>query len=640
MFRTLLKPKPPHSRSPLPAAVALAATAFFSLSAQAAQKQPNILYLIADDLGYSDIGAFGSEIKTPNLDLLAKTGRVLTNFHTAPVCAVTRSMLYSGTDHHLVGLGTQGAPRDERLGAPGYEGYLNDRSLHVAQLLRDAGYHTYISGKWHLGSDISLGQTPDGWGFEHSYVVLGGAVANHFGHEAADSKNWAADGKYVQPGQPGQPGGDGKAFFDADFYTDNLIKWIDGGRSDGKPFVAFATYTSPHWPLQAPEKFLKRHLGKGIYDVGYDAIREKRLARQKKLGIIPKDFKPNPRLPEYLTAIPATPNNGTDAAKYINARTYNDPNYVDYGPGFVIKNWESLTPDEKKLQIRYQEIYAAMVENLDWNIGRLIKHLKEIGEYDNTFIVFHSDNGAEGGPVSTDQDAINLTNFDKLGRDFPQTEQNVRIGRRWAEVGATPLRLYKSTTAEGGVSAPAIVHLPGQTKPLPPFSDFVHLIDQAPTLLALAGAKPPSEPAPPLLDANGVDKNAGKVVYDGRYVFPITGKSVLAKLQLPYESGIPLHDDAVGEEFNGQTYLHYGQWKAAWQPPPVFGATDGHWQLYDINADRGETKDLSAERPEVLADLVARWNGYFDKVGGVLSARPPQGGAPVVVPPPTPTPTP
>lgn len=615
---------PASARSVLPMAITIAVAGVLGSQTTLADtrvKKPNILYLIADDLGYSDIGAFGGEIKTPNLDKLVKTGRVLTNFHTAPVCAVTRSMLYSGTDHHLVGLGTQGTPRDERAGAPGYEGFLNDRSLHIAQLLKDAGYHTYIAGKWHQGSDISLGQTPDGWGFEHYYTVLGGAVNNHFGHEEAGAKLWASDGQYVQPGQPGQPGGDGKFFYDTDFYTDKLIEYIDHGKGDGKPFLAFATYTSPHWPLQAPDNFIDRY--KGVYDVGYDVIREKRLKQQKRLGIIPANFTPNEGLPETLTAEPETANNNTPNARYINARTYNDPSYIDHGPGFVNKKWSSLTADEKKLQIRYQEIYAAMVENLDWNIGRLIQHLKDIGEYDNTFIVFHSDNGAEGGTLSPGQDATNLANFDKLGRDYPQSVQNVRIGRRWAEVGATPLKLFKSTTAEGGVSAPAIVHLPGQKKQLPPLRDFVHLIDQAPTLLSLAGVEPPNQPAPPLVDANGVDKNAGKVVYNGRYVYPITGKSALAKLKATKGlSSKPLHDEPIGEEFNGRAYLHQGDWKALWLPPPALGPKDGHWQLFNVKTDRAETKDLSKDNPQVLNDLIQKWNDYLKRVGGIVAKRP------------------
>ena len=579
---------------------------------RATRDRPNILYLVADDLGYSDLGAFGGEIRTPNLDQLVQDGTTLTNFHTGSVSAVTRSMLYSGTDHHLVGEGTMGAPNDERRGLPGYEGYLNDRALSVAQLLQDGGYHTYIAGKWHLGSDISRGQTPDAWGFEHSYTLLGGAARDHFGHEVAGSRNYASDGKYVQPGQPGQPGGDGTAFYDADFYAQKLIEYVDS-RKDGQPFAAFATFTSPHWPLQVPEPYLSAY--RGQYDVGYDVIRERRLFRQKLLGLIPLNHSMNPGLPETPTPSPATPNNGTPQARYLSA-THNDPSYVDYGPGLVDKKWDSLSPSEKQLYARYMEIYAGMVENLDHNVGVLIQHLKDIGEYDNTVIVFHSDNGAEGWPLSPFQDAFNSqpANFAKLG----QSGSNVQYGLRWAEVGATPLKLVKGHAAEGGVSVPAIVRLPGQTGG-GVIREFAHVTDSAPTLLELAHIDPPTEPAPPLLDANGVDRNQGKVVYKGRYVYPITGVSLVDELEGRGRG--PVHKDPVGEEQYGRAYLHDGPWKALWTEPPL-GPVDGHWQLFHIDTDRAETSDVSAENPDVIERLVQEWEDYMTRVGGVEPLRP------------------
>jgi arylsulfatase A-like enzyme len=580
---------------------------------RATRGRPNILYIVADDLGYSDLGAFGGEIRTPNIDQLVQDGRTLTNFHTSSVSAVTRSMLYSGTDHHLVGEGTMGAPRDERKGLPGYEGYLNDRALSVAQLLQDGGYHTYIAGKWHLGSDISRGQTPDAWGFEHSYTLLGGAAADHFGHELADSKNYASDGKYVRPGQPGQPGGDGTEFYDTNFYTQKLIEFIDS-RTDGQPFAAFATYTSPHWPLQVSEPYLSAY--RGVYDVGYDVIRGRRLFRQKLLGLIPGNHTENPGLPEALAPSPATPNWGTPAARYLSA-THNDPSYVDHGPGRVNKKWDSLSPSERRLYARYMEIYAGMVENLDHNVGLLIQHLKDIGEYDNTVIVFHSDNGAEGGPLSAAQDAFNSLpeNFARLG----QSGSNVHIGLRWAEVGATPLKLFKSYVAEGGVSVPAVVRLPWQEGGGAFITEFAHVTDSAPTLLELAGIEPPTEPAPPLLDANGVDRNQGKVVYKGRYVYPITGVSLVDALEGRGRG--PIHKDPVGEEQYGRAYLRDGPWKALWIEPPL-GPVDGHWQLYHVETDRSEVHDVSAENPDVVERLVGEWDAYMKRVGGVEPLRP------------------
>lgn len=604
--------------------------------APVAQKKPNILYIMADDLGYSDIHAMGGEIDTPNLDALVAQGRILTNHHTGTVCAITRSMLISGTDHHLVGEGTMGAPSDERKGLPGYEGYLNDRALSVAQLLQDAGYHTYIAGKWHIGSGIvgaasGSGQTPDQWGFEHSYVLLGGAATNHYAHEAAGSKNYTEDGVYVQPGQPGQPGGTGGSpatFYSTDFYTQKLISYIDANHADGKPFFAYAAYTSPHWPLQVPEPYLHQYAGK--YDAGYDVIRDARIARLKTLGLIPADFTPSAGFARNLTRSPATTNNGTSAAKYTNAIHSPADGYVDYGAGYVNKKWADLTPLEQKAQARYMEIYAGMVSNLDHNIGLLIQHLKDIGEYDNTFIMFQSDNGAEGWPIdsgadpkATDEANAQEPIYSTLGTDNGLVSaRRLQYGLRWGEVSATPLSQLKGYMGEGGVSVPAIIHLPGQTTALPTLSAFTHVTDNTATFLALAGVTPPSTPAPALIDpATGVDKNKGKVVYNNRYVYPVTGVSLLGVLQGNATGAV--HTQAFGDESYGRAYLRSadGKWKARWTEPPS-GPVDGHWELFDIGADRGETNDLAAANPTIVNGLVQQWQQYLSNVGGVEPLQP------------------
>ncbi|TDY21064.1 arylsulfatase [Paraburkholderia sp. BL6665CI2N2] len=601
-----------------------------------AQKRPNILYIMADDLGYSDIHAFGGEINTPNLDALVQSGRILTNHHTGTVCAITRSMLISGTDHHLVGEGTMGVPTDERKGLPGYEGYLNDRALSVAQLLKDGGYHTYMAGKWHIGSGIvgsttGGGQTPDQWGFEHSYVLLGGAATNHFAHEPANSRNYTEDGKYVQPGQPGQPGGAGGSpavFYSTDFYTQRLISYIDSNKGDGKPFFAYAAYTSPHWPLQVPEPYLHNYAGK--YDAGYDAIRNARIARQKALGIIPNDFVPYGGASETLVATAATANNGTVNAKYVSAVHSAAQGYTDYGAGTVNKTWASLSPAEKKAQARYMEIYAGMVENLDHNIGLLIQHLKDIGEYDNTFIMFQSDNGAEGWPIDSGADptATDTANaadpvYSALGTDNgKQNAQRLQYGLRWAEVSATPFRLTKGYSGEGGVSTPLIVHLPGQTTQKPTLRDFTHVTDNTATFLAVAQISPPTQAAPPLVNTlTGVDQNKGKVVYNNRYVYPVTGRSLLPLLNDQATSAV--QNASFGDEAYGRGYLRSadGRWKALWTEPPL-GPVDGHWQLFDMSADRGETQDVSTQNPSVIDGLVQQWNSYMSSVGGVEPLRP------------------
>jgi arylsulfatase A-like enzyme len=607
-----------------------------SSSITAAAKRPNILYIMADDLGYSDVHALGGEIETPNLDALVANGRILTNHHTGTVSAITRSMLISGTDHHLVGEGTMGAPSDERKGLPGYEGYLNDRSLSIAQLLKDNGYHTYIAGKWHLGSSIvggaaTAGQTPDQWGFERSYTLLGGAASNHFAHEAAGSKNYTEDGAYVQPGQPGQPGGVGgtpATFYSTDFYTQKLIQYIDSNHADGKPFFAYAAFTSPHWPLQVPEPYLSKYKGK--YDTGYDDVITARLARLKALGIIQVSHVAYPGAPETLVRPAASANNGKTGAKYINALNSPAAGYVDYHAGYVNKKWSSLTAAEKKAQARYMEIYAGMVDNLDHNIGLLIQHLKDIGEYDNTFIMFQSDNGAEGWPTdsgadpkATDEAYAAPGVYETLGTDNGlASARRLQYGLRWAEVSATPLAQSKGLLGEGGVSVPAVVHLPGQVGQLPTLRAFTHVTDNTATFLALAGVEAPSTPAPALIDTTtGVDKNKGKVIYASRYVYPITGKSLLPFLN-GAASGL-VHTEPFGDESYGRGYIYSadGQWKARWTEPPI-GPVDGHWELFNIATDRSEVFDLSASNTSLLDQLVLSWQNYLTNVGGVEPLRP------------------
>ncbi|MEO7579607.1 MAG: arylsulfatase [Massilia sp.] len=601
----------------------------------AAQKKPNILYIMADDLGYSDIHAFGGEIDTPNLDSLVQAGHVLTNHHTGTVCAITRAMLISGTDHHLVGEGTMGAPNDERAGLPGYEGYLNDSALSVAQLLKDAGYHTYMAGKWHIGSGIAGvnkgGKTPDQWGFEHSYALLGGAASNHFAHEVADSKNFTEDGKYVQPGQPGQlNGANGQTSYSTDFYTQKLISYIDSAKADGKPFFAYAAYTSPHWPLQVPDPYLHKYAGR--YDAGYDAIRAARIARQKSLGIIPQDFNPYAGAPETLTQSAATANNGTANAKYLSAVNTYAQGYSDYGKGKVNKSWASLTPLEKKAQARYMEIYAGMVDNLDHNIGLLIQHLKDIGEYENTFIMFQSDNGAEGWPIDggADSKATDEANavepaYSALGTDNGlQSAKKLQYGLRWAEVSAAPFRMTKGYMGEGGVSTPLIVHLPGQSQPGVQRRAFTHVTDNTATFLELAGVKLPDTPAPAAIDpATGIDKNKGKVLYQDRAVYPITGKSLLTYVRGADSATAQVHTEPFGEESYGRALLFSGdgKWKLLWTEPPA-GPLDGHWELFDLTRDRGETTDVSASNPAVASELNKQWTDYMKRVGGVEPKRP------------------
>jgi arylsulfatase A-like enzyme len=388
--------------------------------------RPNILLIVADDLGYSDIGAFGGEILTPNLDALAAEGRVLTDHHAAATCSPSRAMLISGADHHLVGLGTMAEVEDDvQKTKPGYEGYLNDSALSIAELLRDSGYHTYMAGKWHLGLYGDDAHSPKTRGFESSFALLSGA-SSHFAPVA------------------GRP-----LSTDGDPYRDNGVAVtlcrqadrIHAGERRGSKTLFCLRGVHRAALLQAPPDYIDRYQGK--YAQGYAVIQQLRLAKQKQLGIIPADFQANPGLPDSV----------------------NTP------------TWDSLTTDQQAIEARKMEVYAAMVENLDANIGRIIQAIKDASLYDNTFVFFESDDGAEGEPSQIPLEDNTDNSLANLGRPL----SNVAYGRRWAEVSATPFRLWKSFPSEGGVSVPAIVRIPAQAGAQAAFTQFTHVTDLAPT---------------------------------------------------------------------------------------------------------------------------------------------------------------
>ncbi len=315
--------------------------------------RPNILFIVADDLGYADLGCYGSEIATPNIDLLAQEGIRFSRYHSAPLCAVARAMFLTGNDNHIAGMGMQGRV----TGVWGYEGRLTGRVVTVPALLQDAGYFTCMAGKWHLG--LEPRSNPAAKGFEKSFVMLEGA-ANHY--SSLGALNQRPKSVYTEDGK--------EAFwpegaYSTDFYTDKILAYLKEAKSKGKPFFAYAAYTSPHWPLQVDAKYSDKYKG---FDKGYEAQRAKNLEQLKRAGMVTGDIP----LPAWHRGITA---------------------------------WDSLSADRKKWESRAMELYAGMVENLDVNIGRMvenldenigriIRYLKQSGEYDNTLIVFVSDNGA------------------------------------------------------------------------------------------------------------------------------------------------------------------------------------------------------------------------------------------------------
>jgi arylsulfatase len=387
--------------------------------AEAQDSRPNILLIVADDLGYSDIGSFGGEIATPTLDDLANEGLQLTNFHVLPSCSPTRSVLLSGMDNHRAGLGTMGELKTPEMeGHPGYAGYLNFEVAALPEVLKAGGYHTYMAGKWHLGSEEET--SPHARGFEETFVLAPGG-----------GSHWS-DRKPLSPPQIMVYRRNGKSiaslpddFYSTKYYTDVLLQFISQNKKDGKPFFAYLSYTAPHDPLHAPKAYIDKYKGK--YDEGWDVLRAKRLQRLKDLGIVNKDANPFPRLPS-------------------------------------VKAWDQMSLEERREAARDMEVYAAMIDYMDEQIKRVFDYLKEIGEYENTLIVFFSDNGANGAPRTAypGQTEEFLSSFDNSMDNRGLKNSFIEPGSGWAQVSMVPSRMFKAFTSEGGIKSPLLVKLPGR----------------------------------------------------------------------------------------------------------------------------------------------------------------------------------
>jgi len=509
-----------------------------------ADERPNILLIVADDLGYADLGVYGGDVRTPNIDALAGEGMLFTQFHTAPTCGPTRIMLLSGNNNHVAGMGGQGASPPLFPDVPGYEGRLSDRVAPFPRLLREAGYNTYMTGKWHQAS------TPQhnirSAGFDRSFANShgGGSHFSGVGYEEGVPE-YREDGEVVD-----YP--DGR--YTTDLYTERLIEFMESGRGDGKPFFAYAAYTSPHWPLQVPDDELDRY--RGQYDQGYDVLREQRFASLKEAGIIP-------------------------AASTLPPR--ND----------AITPWGELDAEAQRRESRKMELYAAMVENLDAHVGRLIDYLKSNDLYDNTLIVFMSDNGAaaedfynRGGYAAYIQE-----HFDNSYETMGTAASWVSYGPQWAEAGSAPFRRFKAFTSEGGLVAPMIIAGPGVAARGAINTSYLTVMDLAPTFLQVGGATYPADGSVrPMLGESMGDLLAGNVTH--------------------------LHDaDYVTILFHwGHAFLRQGRWKLVRAAP----FQESSFELFDLDADPGETTNLAEAEPEKFAELRRLWRTKRVEMGIIL----------------------
>jgi len=501
------------------------------------ETRPNILLIVADDMGYTDIGSFGSEIPTPNLDALAMNGVRFVNFHAAPSCAPTRAMLMSGVTNREAGVAGTVDP------------VLSDNIAPLPALLQDVGYRTYMAGKWHLGHEPE--QSPTARGFDASYALVR-AGDNHLGASnfPSDVVAYRENGHVVQ--LPDN-------WFSTELYTDKLIELLRDGEGTEQPWFGYLAFTAPHWPLQAPTDWRNRAVGR--YDEGYDVLRADRINRTRELGIIPETTSVN----DYLGLAPA---------------------------------WESLDSESQRQQARAMELYAAMVENMDFHVGRIVEYLKTSNQFEETVILFFSDNGASGSDSSFRPRTIPRTDWDNSLSNMGNEGSFVAIGRGWAEATTAPYRNVKGSLYEGGTRAAAFLSHDSMPQGGHIDRGYLTVMDVLPTLLEIAGSVHPG------------------IEFQGQPVLPIRGRSFWERAK---GNASPVHDDSdvipwmTSDE---RAALVQGEWKIVRESAQgVNTDSQSAWKLYHLADDPWESTDLSGLHPQISAELIDLWNTYRAGLG-------------------------
>lgn len=508
--------------------------------------RPNVLLIIADDLGYADIGAYGSEISTPNVDRLAREGVQFTNFHVAATCSPTRSMLLSGVDNHLNGLGNMAMFMTTRQrGQPGYEGFLNSRVATVAELLRDGGYDTYFSGKWHLGSEP--GTWPVDRGFVRSYALLDGSADNYSDKGPAPilpRVRFVEDAREVERGTQ----------FSSTLYTDKLLDYIGEQRSARAPFFAVLSFQAVHWPHHAPAAYVDKY--SEIYAAGWDALREARFERQKELGLVRAELPASPR----AAGVPP---------------------------------WQELGPERRAIEARRMAAYAGMTEHMDHEIGRVLERLHALGTYDDTLILFLSDNGPDSSEPNLAPRAQAWyaqyypdNSIEGMGAagSFPS------YGPQWAQLGAGYLRGFKGSSSEGGLRVPLIISRPARIPAGVRTATFGFVTDIVPTILEATGVPHPG------------------TQYRGRTIHPLSGRSLSPALR---DGSVAIHaaDEPVAYELMKSRALYLGDYKLVRNGPP---AGKSVWELFDLASDPSEQHDRSRAEPERRAQMLSLFDKYLE----------------------------
>jgi len=518
------------------------------------RNRPNIVLILADDMGFSDIGCYGGEIQTPHLDRLAQHGIRLTQFYNTARCTPSRASLLTGLHPHQVGIGILNF--DDR--PDGYPGNLSENCVTIAEALSAAGYATYMSGKWHLASNMDTpnGAWPTRRGFDRFFGTLEGA-GSFYQPRTLYRDEQLAEADALDP-----------EFFYTDAISDNAVRFVEehhAAHAD-QPFFLYLAYTAPHWPLHAHEADIATYRGR--FDAGWDQLREERLERLVAAGLI-------------------------------------DPSWPLSGRDERVPAWKDV--DHKSWQARRMEVYAAQVDRMDQGIGKVLRALECLGELDDTLIIFLSDNGGcaeEMPPESVKEFVTSFVPLPELTRDGqPVVPGNVpglapgpestyqSYGRAWANLSNTPFREYKHWVHEGGIATPFIVHWPARlgTQPRIDHQPF-QLVDVLPTLLDAAGASYPDERA-------------------GHPVPPCEGVSMLPALE-----GANTTTRTLFWEHEGNAAIRRGRWKLVRK----YGKP---WELYDIEQDRTELTDLADAHPSVVRELAADYEAWAKRCGVIPRER-------------------
>jgi arylsulfatase len=541
------------------------------VSAHATPPRPNILIILADDVGFSDLGCYGGEIRTPNLDALAADGLRFTQFYNCARCCPARASLLTGLYPHQAGIGLMTSDRgasfpgagDQGEAFPGYRGSLNANCVTIAQVLKTAGYHTAAVGKWHVGDSVP----PTTRGFDDFYGFIRGYAVDSWEPRMMIRLPEGRPERRYAPGE----------FFATDALTDHALDFIGDMHKDGAPWMLYLAYQAAHFPVQSRPEDMTGYAQ--LYAQGWDKIRDERLARQKTLGLLSEGTSLTPRSQIPKPAISKRMGSMTDDGK---------------NPA-----WDSLPADRRADLAQRMAVYAGMVSGMDRNIGRIVAALRNSGQLDNTLIFFMSDNGAcaewepfgfEMKPTDDPQPGTGINQGTQALPNKLYTGDELQhmggpgsrpsYGSGWANASNTPWRMYKHYDHEGGISSPFIVHWPAGFSSKGEFRTQVgHLIDIMATCMDVAGAKYPAE-------------------LDSHKILPPEGLSLV-----PAFADRPLEREFLAWEHEGNRAIREGHWK-------LVSLSGAPWELYNMDTDRVELHDLATREPERVKAMSAKWDAW------------------------------